>query len=72
MKKVATSNISAIMQPICFILSPDVWEDNGLLNKNYWDDLDFIDQGHILRVTFCNFAYISAILGPIFKKNRPQ
>ena len=29
-----------------FILSPYVWENNGLLNKNYWDDLDIIDQGH--------------------------
>ena len=22
------------------------WENNRLLNKNYWDDLDIIDQGH--------------------------
>ena len=28
------------------ILSPYVWERNGLLNQNYWDDFDIIDQGH--------------------------
>ena len=30
-----------------FILSAYVWEYNGLLNKNYFDDLDITDQGHI-------------------------
>ena len=24
----------------------NVCENNGLLNKNYWDDLAIIDQGH--------------------------
>ena len=34
------------MPPIFFILSPCFWENNGLPNKKYWDDLDIIDQGH--------------------------
>ena len=33
-KKVKTSNISGTIQPIFFILSPCVRENNGLLNKN--------------------------------------
>ena len=41
-----TSNNSGAMSPIFFILSPCVWENNGLLNKRYWDDLDIIDEGH--------------------------
>ena len=74
MEEVKTSNISGTMLPIFFILSPYLWENNGLVNKNYWDDLDIIDQGHkfIVRVTFHNFAYIMAILGPILTKCRPQ
>ena len=55
------------MQPIFFTLSPCAKENNGILNKNYCDDLDIIDQGHI-KVTLRNFAYISAILGPNFNK----
>ena len=46
MEKVKTSNISGIMLQIFLILSPYVWEDNELLTKSYWDDLDIIDQGH--------------------------
>ena len=34
------------MQPLFFILSPCLRENNGLLNKNYWDNLDIIDQDH--------------------------
>ena len=45
MEKVKTSNISGTMPLIKFILSPYVWK-NWLLNKNYWDDLGIIDQGH--------------------------
>ena len=41
----------------------------GLLNKNYCDYIDIIDQG---AITFNNFAYISAILGPILTGVRPQ
>ena len=44
-KNVKTLNISGTMPQIFFILSPCVWE-NEILNKNYWDDLDIIDQGH--------------------------
>ena len=39
-KQVKTSNISGAMQPIFSILFPCVWENNGILNKNYWDDLE--------------------------------
>ena len=39
-----TNNISGPIQPHFFILSPCVWENNWLLNKNYWDDLDIRDQ----------------------------
>ena len=46
MENVKTSKISSTMQPTFFILSPYVWENNGLLNKNYWDDFDIIDQSH--------------------------
>ena len=46
MEKVKTSNIFGTMLPIFFIRSSHVWENNGLLNKNYWDALDIIDQGH--------------------------
>ena len=43
------------MPLIFFNLSPCVWENNGLLNKNYWDDLDTIDQCHSKgnRSQFC-------------------
>ena len=46
--------------------------NNVLLNKNYKDDLDNIIQGHSLRLTFRNFAYVSAILGTILTKFLPQ
>ena len=46
MEKVKTSNISGIMPPIFLILSPYVWKNNGLLNNNYWDGLNIINQGH--------------------------
>ena len=45
-KKVKTSNIYDTIPLICFNLSQCVWENNGLLNKNYWNDLDSINQGH--------------------------
>ena len=51
---------------IFFILSPRVWKNNGLLIKNYCDDLDIIDQGH----TKHNCAYISTILKPISTRFR--
>ena len=38
-----TWNISGTMEPIFFILSPYFWENNRLLNKNYWDDLAIVD-----------------------------
>ena len=44
-----------------FILSPSVLKYNRQLNENYWCELDLKDH----RVTFYNFAYISAILVPI-------
>ena len=34
-KKVETSNIAGTMPAIFYILSPYVWTNNGLLNKNY-------------------------------------
>ena len=34
MEEVRTSNISGTMPPIFFILSPGVWENNRLINKN--------------------------------------
>ena len=40
------NRISLTMPPIFFILSPYVGENNELLNKNYWDDLEIVDQGH--------------------------
>ena len=46
-KKVKALNISATIQLIFFLLSPCIWENNGLLNKNYWDGLDIIGQDHI-------------------------
>ena len=40
MEKVNTANIPGTMPPIFFILSPYVWENNGLFNyTNYRDDL---------------------------------
>ena len=43
-KYLKTSNISGTMQTIFFIFfSPCVLENNALLNKNYWDELDVID-----------------------------
>ena len=39
MEKVKISNISGIVPPSFFILSPQIWENNGLLNKNYCDTL---------------------------------
>ena len=45
-KKVKTSNFSGTIQLIFFILSPCVCENNGLLNKNCWDDLDIIYLGY--------------------------
>ena len=53
------SNISGTIQPIFFILSPYVWKNNWLLNKNYWDDLDIIDQGH----SKCNVWQFCLYLG---------
>ena len=53
------------------LVAPCVWENNGLLKKNYWDDLDSIDEGHG-KGNVSQFAYISAILGPILTKFRPQ
>ena len=41
-----TSNISGTTPPIIFILSPYVCDNDGLLNTNYYDDLDIIDEGH--------------------------
>ena len=38
--------ISGTLPPIIFFLPPYVSENNWLLNKNDWDDLDIIDQGH--------------------------
>ena len=29
-----------------FIHSPYVWENYGILNRNYWNDLDIIHQGY--------------------------
>ena len=34
------------MPPIFFIISQYVWGNNGIVNKNYWDDLDITDQDH--------------------------
>ena len=45
-KKVEKSNISGTSPPMFFNLSPCVSLNNGLLNENYWDDLDIINQGH--------------------------
>ena len=45
-KKFKKIDYLCIVPPIFFILSRYVWENNGLLNKNYWDDLEVIDQGH--------------------------
>ena len=42
-----------------------------LLNKNYWNDLDIIDQDHS-KCNVHNFADISSIFGPILTKFRPQ
>ena len=61
-EKVKTSNISDIYTTDFMQFVACVLENNGLLNKKYWDDLDMIDQGH---VTFRNFTYIRALLGPI-------
>ena len=46
MKKVNKLNITGTIQPIFSILSPWIWENNWLLNENYWDALDIINQGH--------------------------
>ena len=51
-KKGKNSNIYGTMPPIVFFLSPCVWENNRILNKNYWDDLDKV----IIIVTFHNFT----------------
>ena len=51
--KSETSNISGTVPPIFFILSPCVLENNGLLNKNYWNELDIIDQGKGNVSQFC-------------------
>ena len=47
---------------------------NWILNKNYWDVLDIIYKERTVRVKkrFHNFAYISAIVGPILTRFRPQ
>ena len=45
-KNMKTVNISGTMLPVFFNLSPWVWDNNGLLNKYYWDDFDVVDQGH--------------------------
>ena len=36
LEKVKAWNISGAMPPIFFILSQNVWENNGILNNNYW------------------------------------
>ena len=50
---------------IFFNLLPCVWENNELLNKNCWDDIDIIDQGHSKGNVSQFCIYIAAILGPI-------
>ena len=76
-KKVKISKISGSMPPIFFILLPCFWEHNRLLNKNYWNDFDIIDQGHgngkfskfclHLRYPWTNFNTISTTM----KASRP-
>ena len=70
-KKVKTQNTCDNMTPIVFSLSPYVLENNRLLNKSYWDDLDIVVKV-IVRETFRNFAYISAILASILTNFRQQ
>ena len=55
--KVTTSNISGALPPIFFIVSPCVWEDDRLLNENYWGYLDIIDHAHS-KYTSRHFAYL--------------
>ena len=43
---ISENNEYISMPTIFFNLSPCVWENNGLLNKNQWDDLDIIYQGN--------------------------
>ena len=47
------------MRTIFFTISISVLEKNGLLNKNNWEDLDVIDQGHIR----CNVSQFCLYLG---------
>ena len=63
-KKLKTSDISGTMPTIFFILATRVGEYNGLLNKNYWDDLGIIDQAHGKE----NVSSICLYLGPILTK----
>ena len=67
-KKMKTSHISGNMQLIFFILSAYVWENNAVLNKKYTGMTLKSQIKIIVRVTFQNVAYISAILGPILTK----
>ena len=53
--KTVKNRISGILQPIFFNFHPAFETINDLISKNYWNDLDIIDQGHS-RVTFHNFA----------------
>ena len=46
MEAVKTSHISGTRRPIFFTLSPYALKNNGLINKNHWEDLDIIDRGH--------------------------
>ena len=67
-----SENVEYMLYAIIFFnLSHWVWENNGLSNKNYWDDLDGINQGQIkdnvpqFRLyhgyTWTNFIQISTI-----------
>ena len=71
-KKVKTFHISGTIPPIFLNLSGSryVWNNNGLNNNNYWDDLESINESQ--SVKFHSFPYISATLGPILTKFRPQ
>ena len=44
-RKGETSNIFGAIQPIFFNSFTICFENNGLLNKNYWNDLDIIIRG---------------------------
>ena len=80
--KVKTSNVSGTVLLICFIRSANVWDNILLLNKNYWHDLDIVDEGNnmgnisqfclYLGYPWTNFNKISTTmmaLWPATKKN---